>query len=201
MSSSESSGDRGSSITWPARAWASQTRWSGSRASETAGWPLVGYHSLILKHHHSVLFHSQVYDELTGCKMEVALGKHSILPRRFGGVVPDVSPVVDAAHVASAMLLEAFIIEHVGRAESSGHELPLGIGGPKVRLDQRAQICGRLHLARGNSSSGHGGHKQRGQRPCALVVAERACFLCAARCVSCWKCHGPGGLGTGCCRS
>ena len=59
----------------------------------------------------------QVYDELTGCKIGGVLRKRAILSRRFGGVVPGVSPVVEAAHVASAMLFEAFITEHVGRAE------------------------------------------------------------------------------------
>ena len=39
------------------------------------------------------------------------------------------------------MLLEAFITEYAGRAESSGQELPLGIESPKARLEQRAQMA------------------------------------------------------------
>ena len=83
----------------------------------------------------------QVYDELTGYKMGGILRKRAILPRRFGRVIPGASPVVEAAHVAPAMLLEAFITERVGRAESSGHELPLGIENPKARLDQPAHMA------------------------------------------------------------
>ena len=81
-------------------------------------------------------------DEITGCKMDGILRKRAIFPRRFEGLVPGVSPVAEAAHVASAMLLNAFISEHLGRAESpSGHELPLGIESPKARHDQRAQMA------------------------------------------------------------
>ena len=83
----------------------------------------------------------QVYEELTWCKMDGILRKRAILPRRFEGAAPGVSPVVETACVASAMLLEAFIGEHVARADSSGHELPLGIRSPKARLDQRAQMA------------------------------------------------------------
>ena len=83
----------------------------------------------------------QVYDELTGCKMYGILRKRSISPRRFGGAVPGVSPVVQEADVASAMLFESSITEHVGRAESSGHELPLGIESQKARLYRRAQMA------------------------------------------------------------
>ena len=83
---------------------------------------------------------AQVFYGLAGCKMDGNLRKRAILPWRFEGVVPGVSPVVEAAHVASVMLFEASITEHVGRAESSGHKLPLGIGSLKARLDQRAQV-------------------------------------------------------------
>lgn len=53
---------------------------------------------------------------------------------------PGISPVVDAAYVASTMHFEALIVEHVGWAKSSGHVLPLGIGSPKARLDRRAHM-------------------------------------------------------------
>jgi len=59
----------------------------------------------------------QVYDELSGCKMDVILRKRAILPRRFGGVVPGISPVVEAAYVASAMQFEAFVNEHGNRRQ------------------------------------------------------------------------------------
>ena len=48
------------------------------------------------------------------------------------------------------MLFGAVITEHVGRAESSGHELPLGIGSFKARLDQRG------HMAAGDYTSYEG---------------------------------------------
>jgi len=82
----------------------------------------------------------QVCDELTGCKMGGCLRKCAILPWRFGGVVPGISPVVDAAYVASTIHFEAFIAEHVGWAKSSGHVLPLGIESTKTRLDRRAHM-------------------------------------------------------------
>ena len=44
------------------------------------------------------------------------------------------------------MLFEASITEHVGRAKSSGNELPLGIESLKARLDQRAHIAADIFI-------------------------------------------------------
>ena len=73
------------------------------------------------------------------------------------------------------MLLEVSITEHVGRAESSGHELPLGIESLKARLDRRAQ------MAVDDYTSLEGILRQATEAVCRLVVAERACYLCTAR--------------------
>ena len=52
-------------------------------------------------------FQVKVFDESAGCMMDSVLCKRPILPRRFEGFAPGVSPVVEAADVASAMLFES----------------------------------------------------------------------------------------------
>ena len=128
----------------------------------------------------------QVYDGLTRFKMDGILRKRAISPRRFGGVAPGVSPVVEAAHVASAMFFEAYNTERSGRAESSDHELPLGIGSLKARLDQRAQMpvddCTLLEVflrqateAANNAVNGHLGLFSRNEP--AIFVPLAACHV------------------------
>ena len=113
------------------------------------------------------------------------LRKRAIFPRRFGGAFLGVSPVFEEANAASAMMFGASITKNVARAESSGHELPLGIKSPNARLDRRAlmdagdytSLEGFLHQATETANNVP-------NRPFRLLVAERACYLFTARCVS-----------------
>ena len=98
------------------------------------------------------------------------------------------------------MLLETFITERVGRAESSGHELP---SCPWVsRVLRRGLTSGRTWLRTTAPRSRDffvRPRKPPTTRPmamCFFLSRKRTCYLCTARCVSCWKCHGPGGLGS-----
>ena len=59
-----------------------------------------------------------VYSALTSSGMGNQNEKRAIMPRRFGGVVPGVSPVAEAAFVAGANVFENFIHELVQRKKS-----------------------------------------------------------------------------------
>jgi hypothetical protein len=97
----------------------------------------------------------EVYNALTGGTMGGLLRARAIMPRRFGGVVPGVSPIAPAAFVASAMLFEGFAINLAQRAceglndddDDVGPSLPLGlkllvqrIVGREDLMDQASEL-------------------------------------------------------------
>ena len=83
-----------------------------------------------------------VYNALTG-GMGLQNEKRAIMPRRFGGVVPGVSPVADAAFVAGANVFESFIHELVQRKKTSPSNASVAFGVELLvtRLAQREELA------------------------------------------------------------
>ena len=114
----------------------------GRRLGLLPGFPLFGVSgSLRLLRRRVPLFSIGPF-ELTRLLLSRARGPVNPTPacHDFGGIVPGISPVLEAAYVAPAMHFEAFIAEYVKRSKSSGQVLPLGIEILKMRLDQRAHM-------------------------------------------------------------
>ena len=79
----------------------------------------------------------QVFDEISGNKLKsVVLRKRVILPRRLGGLAPGISPVVEAAQVASAMHVEAFLGDHMRVMMRTG-QFTIGLSSLIGRIDSR----------------------------------------------------------------
>ena len=79
-----------------------------------------------------------VYSALTSGGMSIQNERRSIMPRRFGGVVPGVSPIADAAFVAGANVFENFIHELVQRKKTDAQNSNVAVG-VQLLVDRFAQ--------------------------------------------------------------
>ena len=87
-----------------------------------------------------------VYNALTSGGMSIQNERRAIMPRRFGGVVPGVSPIADAAFVAGANVFENFIHELVQRKKTDAQNSKVAVGVQLLvdRLAQRENLAQSL---------------------------------------------------------
>jgi hypothetical protein len=96
----------------------------------------------------------EVYNALSDGRMTKLMQQRAILPRRYGGIVPGISPVAPAAFVASNVLFESFIFKFVNRVLWTEDDSALSFG---VRL-LFDRIADRKDLASSNGLTTYEAH-------------------------------------------